>query len=124
MFIQCHVRVHVHVYGCIWGIPQRGEFWVLYGFISSSFREEVLSGGSSDVVTNGDVRVRERGGGEGERGGEGEGERGGEGEGEREGEGEGEREGEGSRRRSRDEVFTETASAQSRHHSIMRTSGE
>ena len=115
-------------------------------FICFSCSEEVLSGGSSNVVTNGDVRVgeRERAGegereeGEGEREREREGEREGEGErerereregeGERESEREGERERGGQRERDRrqsgDEVFTETASAQARQHSIMRTSGE
>lgn len=58
--------------------------------------EEVLSSGSSEVVTNGDVR---EGGGEGQVR-------------EREGRQEG------------DEVFTEVAAQQTQRHSIMRATGE
>lgn len=79
--------IHVHVYACI---------LYMYMYMWFFFSVEVLSGGSSDVVTNGAVQ----------RGGAGEGE------------------GEEERRREGDDVFTERAVLQTRNHSIMRTSGE
>lgn len=87
------------MYACCIGIHVHVHTYSLYICIACNIpsfcSEEVLSGGSSEVVSNGDVG---RGEGEGQA-----------------------REREG--RREGDEVFTEVAAQQAQRHSIMRATG-